>query len=75
MSRTPTQGGNVKKWNVCLAFSASKFVGGVEAETEQEAIEKALEQEGFASLCHQCSSEITLGDPIEDDSSAEEADE
>ena len=62
----------MKKWNVYLEFAASKFVGGVEAETKEEAIEKALNDDGYASLCHQCSGEITLGDPIPEESEAEE---
>ena len=59
------------KWNVNLAFSASKFVGGVEAETKEEAIEKAMMEHGYVSICHKCSDEIEVGDVIEDDCSAE----
>lgn len=63
----------MKKWNVSLAFGASKFVAGVEAETKEEAIEKALESDGYASLCHHCAREIDIGDPIYDDCGAEES--
>ena len=62
----------MKKWNVCVALAASQTIEGVEAETEAEAIEKALE-EVDASLCHHCAHEVTLGDPIPEESSAEEA--
>jgi len=62
----------MKKWNVCLAFGASRFVGGVEAETAEEAIEKAIDTDGYVGLCHQCSHEIDIGDPIAEESGAEE---
>lgn len=64
----------MRKWNVSIAFSASKYVRGIEAETEEEAIEKAIEQEGFATLCHQCSYEIGINDPLPEESCAEEVD-
>ena len=64
----------MRKWNVSIAFSASKYVRGIEAETKEEAIEKAIEQEGFATLCHQCSDEVEINDPIPEESGAEEVD-
>lgn len=64
----------MRKWNVSIVFAASKYVMGIEAETKEEAIEKAIDQDGYASLCHQCSEEIELGEIIEEESSAEEVD-
>ena len=64
----------MKKWTVYLSFNATKVVEDIEAETQEEAIEKAIDRDGYASLCHQCSSEIELGDVIPEESSAEEDD-
>lgn len=51
----------MKKWNIHAAVGGSKFLGTVEAETQEEALEKADEE--FLnlmdiSLCWQCSEEI-----------------
>jgi hypothetical protein len=52
------------KWHVCVLYDASVTVE-VEADTEEEAKEKAMDQAGGISLCHQCSDEIELGDALE----------
>lgn len=53
-------------WFVTVTFDASKTVE-VEAETADEAKDKAMEHPeiGSVCLCHQCSREVELGDPIE----------
>ena len=48
----------MKKWEVCGVVSGTKYIGTVEAETKEEAEEKAFElDEAFVSLCNQCSRE------------------
>lgn len=47
----------MKKYNVYAMVRGRKFLGTFEASNEEEAIEKAIEENGFISLCHQCSSE------------------
>jgi len=50
------------KYNVWLYGTYSKNAGVVEANSKEEAIEKAEEElDCYASLCHHCSS-IDLGD-------------
>jgi hypothetical protein len=51
---------NTKKWSVSIPWHASVCVR-VEADTAEEAIEKAIEI-AQPSLCHQCSDEIELGE-------------
>lgn len=53
------------KYRVYGVLSASVVVGEYEAETEEEAIEMANEDQDanwMPSLCHQCSREVALGD-------------
>ena len=51
------------KYYVTIIYSASKSVE-VEAESPQEAANKAYESEGaYVSLCYQCSRKIDIGDP------------
>ena len=64
----------MKKWTVYLSLNATKVVEDIEAETQEEAIEKAIDRDGYARLCRQCSSEIELGEVIPEESSAEEDD-
>ena len=46
------------QWNVTGTVTGSKHCGTVEAQTAEEAIEKAWEEADVgASLCHQCSDE------------------
>lgn len=48
----------MKTFHVTGIVKGNKYLGKFEAETEAEAIEKALESEGvYVSLCHQCNSE------------------
>ena len=51
-------------WYVCVTYDASKTIK-VKAETDDEARQKALDKAGQISLCHQCSGEIEIGDPLE----------
>lgn len=47
------------KWECYAAVVGTKYLGQVDAETEEEAKEKALELDTcFVSVCHQCSSEV-----------------
>jgi hypothetical protein len=48
-------------YSVTVLFDASRSVS-VEADSPEEAEEKAHNQVGSASLCHQCSDEIDIGD-------------
>ena len=55
------------KWRICGIASASKDLGVVEAKTKDDAITNAwndetLLDEWYMSLCHQCASEIDIGD-------------
>jgi hypothetical protein len=52
------------KYNVAVPFTATVNVE-VEADSIEEAKKKAL-AEASASLCHQCSKEVTIGDPDAD---------
>lgn len=47
----------MKKWRCHGIVSGSKYLGEVEAETEEEAIAKAEELDSYVGLCHQCSRE------------------
>lgn len=57
----------MKKYRVYAIASASKYVGEVEAETVEEAKEKAWEMEScqLDSLCWSCSDSLDLGDIYE----------
>ncbi|WP_371378853.1 hypothetical protein [Sporomusa aerivorans] len=49
------------KFEVSAVFTASRYLGEIEAATEEEAEEKALEmfeEQLYASLCHQCAGEF-----------------
>lgn len=54
----------MKKFRIILLYDASELVE-VEAETEEEAIDKA-HQQAMACLCHQCANHLSLGDIIEE---------
>ena len=54
----------MKKWDIIGSVVASKFLGTVEAETWEEAIEKGWKL-ADVSVCHECSSEVS--DPSIDD--------
>ena len=45
------------KWEVTGVVSGGKYLGTVEADTEEEAKKKAEELDTFVSLCHQCADE------------------
>lgn len=63
----------MKKYRVTLLFTASKYFGEVEANSEDEAKEIALNSnQNHASLCHQCSNQIELDDSTAQDAIAEE---
>jgi len=49
------------KWEIYGLIRGSKYLGTVEAETEEEAKRKAykeLAEELYVSVCHQCSNEV-----------------
>ena len=49
----------MKRFRLCATVTGSKYLGEVEAETIEEAIEKGYGlDECHVSVCHQCSNEI-----------------
>lgn len=55
----------MKKYRVYGVMTASIVIGEYEADSKDAAIEMSGQDENanyYASLCHQCSSEIDLGD-------------
>lgn len=54
----------MKKYSVLLSVDATVYVV-VEANSEEEAKEKAYEVAHRPSLCHQCAKEMDTGDIIE----------
>lgn len=46
-----------KQYRVWAAVVGPKYLGKFMADSELDAVDKALEQNGSVSLCHQCSSE------------------
>ena len=49
----------MKKWNANASISAGKYIGEVEAETVEEAIDKAYKHRNAdCSVCHQCSDDV-----------------
>lgn len=68
----------MSKWTGVVLFDASKYFE-VEADTQDEAFAAAYEQAGHVSLCHQCASEIDVGDALGvlayDEAGAEHTDE
>ena len=54
----------MKKWSVVLSVDATMIVE-VEANTEEEAKDKAIETAGTPWLCHQCSRDLNIGDVMD----------
>ncbi len=53
----------MKKYKVYAMAIASKFIGEFEAESKEEAEEKAWEEGNLViTLCHYCSREVELSD-------------
>lgn len=52
------------KWRVYAIMTADKYIGDVEAESEEEAIDKGFELDDCQTpyLCHHCNHEINLSD-------------
>lgn len=64
----------MKTYRVYGLWTAYKVIGEFEANSEEEAIAMAEEsEEAYASLCHQCSREVELGDSTPYKFEAEEA--
>lgn len=63
------------KYSVNAAVIGSKHLGVFEADTPEKAIEMALDENGYVSLCHQCSDECESPEIDEDNISAEPVDE
>jgi hypothetical protein len=55
----------MKKYQVYVQYNATEYLGVVEANTEDEAKDKGMELEHKASICHQCSEDLELGDVID----------
>ena len=54
------------KYKVYAIYTASKFIGEIEAENEDDARDKAADTgDDNVSLCHQCAGELDLGDCYE----------
>lgn len=54
------------KYAVLGIIGASKFLGHYEAESEEEAIDKAEKNSSlYVSICHQCAEEIDIGEIYE----------
>ena len=53
------------KWRVTGTVTGGKCLGEYEADTKEEAEQKALEEAGFVSLCHQCASQCEDGEVSE----------
>ena len=61
----------MKRWSVIGHVSGGKYLGDFEAETEEAAIELALESEAATvHLCHVCCNQCE--DPTIEDGTAEE---
>jgi hypothetical protein len=53
------------RYFVCVTYDASVTIE-VEADSEEEARDKALEEAPHVSLCHQCAGKIEVnGDPMD----------
>lgn len=53
----------MSNYSVSVIFDACKSVN-VEADSPGDAIDKAYDEAGYASLCHQCAGEIEVGDAV-----------
>ena len=58
------------RYSVHASVYASKYLGEYEAANEEEAIKKALDENGHVNLCHQCTEEAE--DPEIGECTAEE---
>lgn len=60
------------KFSVYGTFTATKYLGDFEADTQEQAIELALDSDtNHASLCHQCAREIDMDDYCAHEATAE----
>lgn len=50
------------KFSVYAIYTASQYLGEVEANSEEDAKEKAEDMEAFVSLCHECARKVDLSD-------------
>lgn len=55
------------KYAVWGLIPASTYLGEVEADSPEEAKEKALDLDCRARLCHQCANHLTIDDPYDFD--------
>ena len=53
------------KFNAYAIYTASQYLGEIEAKDKKEAEEKAWDLDTYSTLCHQCSKELDLGDAYE----------
>ena len=61
------------RWSVVGKVIGSKYLGTFEAETAEEAIDKALGENGSVNLCHKCSSECEDGEVVDAEAEEEES--
>jgi len=61
----------MKTWTVSIPVAAS-VTRTVEAETKEEAIEKAIALDSAPCLCHHCADDVDLGDLIDHEATATE---
>ena len=55
----------MKKYQVYAIYTASKPVGEVEAENEDEAVERGWELVDHVMLCHECARKLDIADAYE----------
>ena len=51
------------KFNVTVLIDAGRNID-VDADTAEQAADKALDAIGYASVCHQCAKELDVGDAL-----------
>lgn len=54
----------MKKWSVVLSVDATMIVE-VEADSGEDAKDKALEVAGRPTVCHQCARDLSIGDVMD----------
>lgn len=65
----------MKKWSVSACVAGSKHLGTFTAESGEDAIQQALDDNGDVSLCHQCSRQCEDGEAISASAEAEDGTE
>jgi hypothetical protein len=50
------------KYRIYAVYTASKFLGDVEAATKEDAEAQGWEMDYYVGLCHQCANEVDLNE-------------